>query len=110
MILPISLLTLIMFLSGFGLSLCLLIGVLITMIVSSTGIICLLNKIKSNHVKHKTLNQSIKFGFKHSLLTILDFHVISLIAGAVMLLFPIGQIFALGICLIVGSILSFVTI
>ena len=110
MILPVGLLPLIMFLSGFGLSLCLLIGILITMIVSSTGMICLLNKIKSNHVKHKTLNQSIKFGFKHSLLTILDFHVISLIAGAVMLLFPIGQIFALGICLIVGSILSFVTI
>lgn len=110
MILPVGLLPLIMFLSGFGLSLCLLIGVLITMMVSSVAMICLLNKIKSNHVKHKTLNQSIKFGFKHSLLTVLDFHVISLIAGAVMLFFPLGQIFALGMCLIVGSILSFATV
>lgn len=110
MILPVGLLPLIMFLSGFGLSLCLLIGILITMMVSSVTMICLLNKIKSNHTKHKTLNQSIKFGFKQSLLTILDFHVVSLIAGAVMLFFPMGQIFALGMCLIVGSVLSFVTV
>lgn len=110
MILPIGLLPLIMFLSGFGLSLCLLISVLITMMISSVAMICLLNKIKSNHIKHKTLNQSIKFGFKQSLLTILDFHVVGLIAGAVMLFFPMGQIFALGMCLIVGSVLSFVTV
>ena len=110
MILPIGLLPLIMFLSGFGLSIWLLIGTLITMLVSSISLICLLNKIKSNHINHKTLNQSIKFGFKHSIITILDFHAISLIAGVVMLFFSISQIFALSMSLIVGSLLSFASI
>ncbi len=108
MILPIGLLPLIMFLTGFGLSLCLLIGILIIMMVSSVSLFISLNKVKANHVNHKTLDQSIRLGFKHSLITVLDFHVISLIAGITMLFFPMGQIFALGMCLIVGSLLSFV--
>lgn len=110
MILPMGLLPLIMFLSGFGLSIWLLIGILITMLVSSVSLICLLNKIKSNHINHKTLNQSIKFGFKYSIITILDFHAISLIAGVVMLFFSISEIFALSMSLIVGSLLSFTLI
>jgi len=108
MILPIGLLPLIMFLTGFGLSLCLLIGILIIMTVSSVSLFISLNKVRANHVNHKTLDQSIRQGFKHSLITVLDFHVISLIAGITMLFFPMGQIFALGMCLIVGSLLSFV--
>ncbi len=107
MILPIGLLPLIMFLTGFGLSLCLLIGILIIMMVSSVSLFISLNKVRASHVNHKTLDQSIRQGFKHSLITVLDFHVISLIAGITMLFFPMGQIFALGMCLIVGSLLSF---
>ena len=107
LITPLGLMFLILFLSGFGLSLGLLVGVLITLIISSISLICILNRMKSQHVSHKTLDQSVNRAFSSSFLTTLDFHVIGFIAGVSMLFFPMAQIAALGLTLIVGSLLSF---
>ena len=107
MIAPIGLMFLILFLSGFGLSLGLLVGVLITLIISSISLICILNRMKSQYISHKTLDQSVNRAFRSSFLTTLDFHVIGFIAGVSMLFFPMGQIATLGLTLIVGSLLSF---
>jgi preprotein translocase subunit SecD len=52
------------------------------------------------------MDQVVNRAFSSSLLPVLDFHVVGFIAGVAMLFFPMGQIAALGLTLIVGSLLS----
>ncbi len=55
----------------------------------------------------RTIESSVKLGYKKSLFGILDIHVILIIAAAVMTLVGVGELSACGLIFLVGSIASF---
>ena len=105
---PIALIFLIMGLCGYPLSLGIVIAAMISFIASSVASILLLNKMKRNHLSHKTMDQAVNNAYLKSFFTTLDSFAVVLLLGIAPIFFPGTSIMVFGLALIIGALLGYV--
>lgn len=81
------------------------VGILILLAVAN---LIVLNEVRAQCKTGKTMQASVKAGYKRTLWTVLDIHIIILVAAILMAAVATGTVAACGLILVVGSIASYV--
>ena len=105
---PIALLFLIMGLCGYALSLGIVLAAMISFVAGSIASILLLNRIKRNHLSHKTMDQAINKAYFKAFFTTLDIFAVVLFLGIAPIFFTGTSIMIFGLALIIGALLGFI--
>ncbi|MCF0227278.1 MAG: hypothetical protein HUJ52_00460 [Malacoplasma sp.] len=105
---PVALIFLILGLCGNVLTLGTVIAAAITYLASTIASILLLNKMKRNHLSHKTMDQAVNNAYAKSFFAVLDIFVVTLLLGIAPIFFPGTSIMMCGLALIIGSLLGFI--
>ena len=105
---PLALIFLILGIAGHPLTLGTIIAGLLSFIAGTVASIFILNKIKRNHLSHKTMDQAVNNAYLKSIFTTIDVFAVVLLLGIAPIFFPGTSIMMFGLSLIIGSILGFI--
>ena len=84
-------------------------GLILSILIQTLSFIVIHENIKSENAKGKKLHMSVKAGMKKSILTIVDFHVLPLIASIIMLVMGSSTIKGFAVALFLGVAVSLFT-
>lgn len=84
-------------------------GLILSILIQTLSFVVIQNNIKSENEKGKKLHMSVKSGMKKSILTIVDFHVLPLIASIIMLIMGSSTITGFAVALFLGVAVSMFT-
>lgn len=84
-------------------------GLILSILIQTLSFIIIHENIKNENAKGKKLHMSVKAGMKKSVLTIVDFHVLPLIASVIMLIMGSSTIKGFAVVLFLGVAVSLFT-
>ena len=107
---PVALVFLILGICGQPFSLAVVLSGLLTFVASTIASIFILNKMKRNHLSHKTMDQVVYNAYAKSFFICLDVFVVLLLLGIAPIFFTGTSILPFGLGSIIGALLGFVFI